>query len=119
MRKVFLFLVMAAASFGLFALTPSRAEAAHPRYYAGYSYPTYYRPAYYGPVNSGYYYPPPVYRSYHYPAPVYYPTYYPTYTSSYYVAPTTTYYYAPAPVVVPPRPVVREYVSFPGGYVSW
>jgi len=92
-------------------LTPSRVEAAHPRYYARYYPPTYYyRPAYYGPVYRGYYYPPPVY----------YPAYYPTYTNSYYVAPGyTTYYYAPAPVVVPPRPVVRGYVSFPGGYVSW
>ena len=73
MRKVLLFLVLAAASCGLIGLTPSRGDAAHPRYHAGYYYPTYhYRPAYYGPV----------YRSYYYAPPVYYPADYPTYTST-------------------------------------
>lgn len=115
MRSAFLFLVMAAASFGLIGLAPSRVEGGHPRYYAGHYYPTYYhRPTYYGPVYRGYYYPAPVYY------PTYYPAYYPSYTGSYFAPPAyTTYYYAPAPVVVPPRPMVRGYVSFPGGYVSW
>ena len=108
MRKLILFLAVALASLGLIGLMPSRAEAQYPRYYVGYRYPTYsYRPAYYRPVYPRYY-------------GAYYPAYYPTYTSYYYVAPGyPPYSYAPTPVVVTPRPVVRGYVVYPGGYVWW
>lgn len=112
MRKLFLFLVMVVASLGVIGLAPPRVEA-FPRYSVGY----YYRPPYYGPV-----YPTPVYPTYYHRSayyPTYYPAYYPTYTSSYYVAPAYRSYYGPAPIVVSPRPMVRGYVAFPGGYVSW
>ncbi|MBY0525525.1 MAG: hypothetical protein K2R98_19125 [Gemmataceae bacterium] len=99
MRTMILFLVIGAASLGTTALTPSKAEATWPRYYAGY-YPAYsYYPVYY-----------PAYRSYY--APVYTP---PVVQSYYYAPPVVqSYYYAPAPVVVTPSPVIRAY--YPGAY---
>jgi hypothetical protein len=107
MRKLILFLVMAVASLGLVALTPSQAEARYPRYYVGYSYPVYPYPVSY---YSGYY--PTYYGSAYYA----YPTYYPTYSSSYYYTPPvyTGYYYAPAGVVATPAPVYRSYYYYPG-----